>query len=298
MPSSSTISIEEEMRKNPELKEDDLQHLREWNSKQPHLPTIPDDQLILFLHSCYWSLERAKKTIDACFTIRTHSPELFSRRDPLLPEMQSMWEVMDIVLLPERDPDGNIVVLTRLGITDPSKFVHADGLKVFLLAMDAVLTDGTQPGFRFIQDVGGITLGHVYKLNMPVLRKCMVYIQEGLRVRMKSIHIINHSPLIDRVMTLVQPMMKEEMTQQMKFHSSMEDLYKVIPQRILPNEYGGQAGSVSSLKEALKKRMEANRERFLEDEKLVVDESKRRGSSVNAADLFGMEGSFKKLDID
>ncbi|XP_067014819.2 alpha-tocopherol transfer protein-like [Anabrus simplex] len=298
MPSSFVTTVEEERRRNPELKEDDLQHLRDWNSKQAHLPTIPDDQLILFLHSCYWSLERAKKTIDACFTIRTHSPEFFSRRDPLLPEVQSMWEVIDTVPLPERDLVGNKVVLCRLGITDPSKFIHGDAVKVFLLAMDVVLAEGTQPGFRFIYDVRGLALGHLYRVNMALLRKYMVYIQEGLRLRMKSIDIINHSPLIDKFMALALPLMKQEMVQQIKFHSTMEDLYKVVPQRILPSDYGGQAGSVSSLKEALKKRMEANRKWYLENEKLLVDENKRRGSSVNAADIFGMEGSFKKLDLD
>lgn len=31
----------EEFKKNPQLKKEDLNHLKEWISKQPHLPQVP-----------------------------------------------------------------------------------------------------------------------------------------------------------------------------------------------------------------------------------------------------------------
>jgi len=34
------VTYEEELRKNPEVRKDDVKHLQEWLQKQPHLPKM------------------------------------------------------------------------------------------------------------------------------------------------------------------------------------------------------------------------------------------------------------------
>lgn len=75
------ITLKEELEKNHQLKESDIEYLKEWCSNEAHLPKISDSQLALFLHSNYYDIEEAKKTIETYYTSRTHLTEFFSNRD-------------------------------------------------------------------------------------------------------------------------------------------------------------------------------------------------------------------------
>ena len=48
----------------------------------------------MFLHSCYYRLEATKTTIENYYTIRTHAPEIFSKRDPLGKDIQEALKTM------------------------------------------------------------------------------------------------------------------------------------------------------------------------------------------------------------
>jgi len=60
----------------------DLQALRDWVAKQPHLRARTDDQFLVgFLRGCKFSLEKTKSKLDHFYTIKTLMPELFGRRE-------------------------------------------------------------------------------------------------------------------------------------------------------------------------------------------------------------------------
>ena len=52
---------------------------------------IPDSQfLVTFLRGCKFSLERTKAKMDMYYTLRTALPEIYTNRDPMLPEIQKV----------------------------------------------------------------------------------------------------------------------------------------------------------------------------------------------------------------
>lgn len=62
----------------------DIDALRNWIKKSPHLKSRTDDQfLVAFLRGCKYSLEKAKHKLDLFYTVRTHAPELIRNRDPM-----------------------------------------------------------------------------------------------------------------------------------------------------------------------------------------------------------------------
>jgi len=78
----------------------------------------------------------------------------------------------------------------------------------------------------------------------------------------------------------------------------MNSLHQEVPKSILPAEYGGDGPSLSELTDYWKKKIEDSSELLLKLEEFRADESKRPGKPTTTKELFGIEGSFRKLEID
>lgn len=78
----------------------------------------------------------------------------------------------------------------------------------------------------------------------------------------------------------------------------MDSLHKEIPQELLPVEYGGQNGTIQDLIQYWEDKIRQYRDYLLEEAKYGTDEAKRQAPLKHADALFGVEGSFRKLDVD
>lgn len=301
MDSIKLVSFEEELKKNPELKESDIQILREWCNKQPYLPKISDSELALFLHSNYYRLEPTKTTIDTFFTVRTHVPEFFNDRDPINnKDLKKAFEILTDIIMVGTTKEGYKVIYGRLLDADPSHFVFNDCMKVLSMVIDLWLyTEGTCLGHIILVDMKNVSFGHVARLSPMSMKKWLYYLQEGLPVRLKGLHFMNASPIVDSILNIMRPFMKKQLMDIFHMHTTNDTLNKFVPIEILPNEAGGQAGPVQELHEKQLKELIDHVPWFQDDEaNHRVNESLRPGKAKSAMDLFGVEGSFKKLEID
>ncbi|KAJ8676442.1 hypothetical protein QAD02_012229 [Eretmocerus hayati] len=301
MDNSICVPYEEELKKNPELKESEMQALRDWCAKQPHLPKISDSELALFLHSNYYKLEPTKSTIDTFYTIRTHVPEFFANRDPVYSaELRKIFSLAAILPLEKRTKEGYTVLVGKLVDTDASNWVYNDHMKYLSMCIDLwMYENGSTNGHILLFDTAGVAIGHAARINPMGLKKFLCYLQDGLPVRLKAMHFTSMNPVMETILNMMRPFMKKELLDVLQLHSSVDTLDKFVPLDILPEEFGGKAGSIKDLHKEQIKKLQDHRDWFLEEESRArVDESKRLDKTKNASSLFGVEGSFKKLDID
>ncbi|KAK3865838.1 hypothetical protein Pcinc_028582 [Petrolisthes cinctipes] len=194
------------------------------------------------------------------------------------------------------------VILARPGLRDPATSDMNDLARVILTTIDLVLEEDELigiTGIEIVMDAGTLTMAHAVQMTPPLIKKVSTIIQEGYPMRPKGLNYINTPAAFDTVFNIFKSFMKEKMKRRVHIHGSdMESLYKEVPRDILPVEYGGTNGTIEEIKNHWLQRVDARRDWLLEDEKYCVDESKRPGKAKTSADLFGIEGSFRKLNVD
>lgn len=282
--------------------------------------SLDDGRLRTFLRGCKFSLEKVKQKLDMYYTMRNAIPEFFSNRDINRPELGEIMDIADMPPLPGLTPKGCRVVCLRAVDRDNMPNNVADGMKLALMIGDIRLFEEKVgvAGDVYILDASVATPTHFAKFTPALVKKFLVCVQEAYPVKLKEVHVINISPLVDTIVNFVKPFLKEKIRERIHIHSNLEDLYKFVPKEMLPTEYGGDIGSIKDLNGELSKsffelfwdlmriyfveqwrnKMKEYTQWFAEQENSKANESLRPGGARAADDLFGMDGTFRQLSID
>lgn len=89
-------TINDSRAKYPELTDELLEILQNW-AKEHGLPQIPEEQLALFAHSCYFDPEATKRCMDSYYRMKTTVPEFFKDRDTRLDYLQHSMKVLYVI---------------------------------------------------------------------------------------------------------------------------------------------------------------------------------------------------------
>ncbi|XP_028160433.1 alpha-tocopherol transfer protein-like isoform X3 [Ostrinia furnacalis] len=253
-----------------------------------------------FLRGCNFSLEKCKRKLDMYFTMRAACPEFFTNRDITRPELHDLMIRGQGPALPGLTPDGRRVIIAR-GL-DKGLDTHQlnDAFKIAMMIGDVRLKEEIEgvAGDIYILDASVVTPSHLGKLSLPSLKKFFICIQEAYPVKLKQIHVVNASPIIDTVVGIVKPFLKEKIRNRIFIHTDLTTLYEHVPKEILPEEYGGDAGPMDVYNKAWQKKLEEYKDWFLEQESVKANEALRPGKPTNYDELFGIDGSFRQLSID
>ncbi|XP_047023637.1 alpha-tocopherol transfer protein-like [Helicoverpa zea] len=289
------LSVDKEYEKLNNVKQEDVRKLIEWLSEQAHLPHqhITELDVILAYHSCACDVDVTKRVIDVNYTLKTLFPFYQDRKiDDRLELAFETWLIYPMKTTTKR---GFWPIYCELLDADPKKFDYGDVIKAFFMVMDLwQYEEGTVPGVAIIVNLDRVSLGHISRINLTVAQQFFYFLQEAMFVCLKEFHFINAPVFVDKLLSMVKPFMKDELLDILKVHQAdTNTLEEFITTQDLFKE------NKKNLKDEICNKLQANHKFFEEEALKRVDETKRPGGPKSLSTFFpGLEGSFKKLEID
>lgn len=294
-----------ELNEVPERLADDIQALREWMEKQPHLRGRTSDQfLVAFLRGCKFNSEKAKHKLDQYYTLQAGIPEVFSNRsvdDEISLEIIRMGVILRLPR--HEDDEGPCITIIRTTIYDTDKYKFADVIRVGTMFGEIMMLEDDNSvisGYVEIMDMKDVGANQLFQLHPSLLRKLSVFADEASPMRQKGTHFINVPGPFEAGFRGVKAFFPEKATKRIHLHATgSETLYEHIPRKYLPIEYGGENGTIPEIVAAMEAKFLSYREHFKENANFgITEELRKTEKAVDYDSIFGIDGSFKKLTID
>ncbi|XP_030244448.1 alpha-tocopherol transfer protein [Drosophila navojoa] len=286
----------------PEQVDSKLKELLQWFENTSTLPEkIEPIVMLRFLKCMDYDIDATKDLIQLNYNLRNKNPNLFIDRNMDQEMTAKCLNVSDLLILPGVTPERHKLLLFRMTDFDPRTRNSVEETKIFFMMADARFTEpdvertsddsaantglgitdaDLADGDVQIVDMSGYTMRHIAYVSIFVLRVYMKFLQEAYPSRLRAMHIINCPSILDKMMSLFKPFIREDVFQMINYHTEgMESLYELVPKDMLPVEYGGKAGTVAEIKQ---KWMQIMRDKsaYLSDDRYwrVTSETKSRWS--------------------
>uniref|UniRef100_A0A1I8N333 CRAL-TRIO domain-containing protein n=1 Tax=Musca domestica TaxID=7370 RepID=A0A1I8N333_MUSDO len=292
----------EELGEVPSRLADDLQTLHLWIQQQPHLKARTDPQfLVQFLRGCKFSLERAKEKLESYYALKSKYPELLRPTNVDDPQLRKLFQMGCIVPLPTPlNECGPRIMLYRYNYP-VDKFSIEDVILLDVLLHDLLLIDDPYAcinGVIYLVDLSCFSAKHILQFSPSILKKSLTYMENSLPLRVKAMGLINMPAFAEQFCNLFMSFLSKKLRERVFFCSKkLEHLKERIPLKYLPEDYGGKNGRLSNVCEDYAKTWDKYRQFFQENSQFGVEEHLRSGKAVNDG-MYGMGGSFRKIDVD
>ncbi|KAF5291255.1 hypothetical protein FQR65_LT11433 [Abscondita terminalis] len=261
-----------ELNENLTKASDDLEYFRDWLQKQKHL---------------------------------TARLEIFKNRDPFLPEIQRVLNAGIFYPLPHTpNAAGPRIIILNLSNADVDETPSDVVTKVFFMTMDILLNEDDNyivAGFTLIGDYKNTPFNYFLQFTPDIIKKYIACVTVAYPGRLQQYVGLNAPGVLEAfINSIVKPLLSEKLRKRIYVFNSntISKVKEVIDLSVLPKEFGGTNGSIQNAAETWKTKMESYRNWFLDDVNYGSNEKLRIGRSKSYNEHFGMEGTFRKLNVD
>lgn len=199
--------------------------------------------------------------------------------------------------LPKLTDKQERVLIWKVNGDDPDDYsFHQSSILMLTIAL-LLMTYDYSIGEIMVIDYSGFSFGHFTKMYPHIVSKLMKLYMEAFSARLISIQYINCPSFVDTVLTLLKPILKEKLYNKIVVNKNMESFYKIVPKKYLPSDYGGEQKSLEELQNDWMEEIKLQENYIVGQLKIVSNESNRIGKLYDK-EMFGIEGTFKKINLD
>ncbi|KAF5308778.1 hypothetical protein FQR65_LT06011 [Abscondita terminalis] len=285
-----------ELNENPKKINEDIENLRCWLKHQRHLKFKDENQFLLgVLRRCKFSIEKAKKNLETYYTMKTHSPEIYLNRDPFKSGIQSMLTTKTIFI---NTSSSTLIGCVFWRHVENMGVSLIDAVQLASMFLDILINECDAFIINksiLIVDFKDVPLKACLKWDINLLKKMLLCLQV-YRIRILHIILINVSPVLERIYNILYSILSKKMQSTILIYDEQKSykLYETVSRDLLPEEFSGTAQNTENWKQ----KIENYKNWFKDDEKYTCNEKLRVGPSLTHSEIFGTEGSFRKLDVD
>ncbi|GLV36689.1 uncharacterized protein CBL_02476 [Carabus blaptoides fortunei] len=297
-----TAEQDEEMKKligksNIEI-EKDVNALKDWLNKSPHLPKNEDDIILRrILYYNKFSLEKSKQKLDLYYSSQNLIPEFFENRNPLHASMQKVFDYGMVVPLPKLTNEFQRISISKQITNDNPNFDGWEYVRFLLSTYEYRLWHDRCVSDIFVVDLVNTSFNNLLKISPSCIVNMFAVSQKTYSDKIHSIHIINASTAAHTIIDLLKTLFNAKMGQRIHVHNDLESLYKHVPKDILPEDYGGSEKPLMELHKNWRAFLESQDSWMIDRMKMKSNEKLRPGQPINS-DLLGIQGSFRQLNVD
>ncbi|KAK4878154.1 hypothetical protein RN001_010660 [Aquatica leii] len=246
----------------------DVENIRNWFAKQPHLPEIPDYVVIeRFLIMSKFYVETVKIKLDMYYTVRSLLPEFYNQH-PCSDAARAVENVVYLILMPRLSPSLNRIICWKLKDTNPDNFDAVPFFSYLLNLVEIRVREDVSATDTYICDLEGFTFNHMIKFTPMVLKKLKFISEKVFTIRSKQIYILNAPSFVDTLISLLSKYVKPKLIKRI-----------VVCKNLWVTKF------------------EESKLLFDHLMSLRVDESLRLGKPLDN-DVLGIQGNFRQLVID